>query len=148
METKDLYNDIISSPYVDIKNKYLFMGMVSNFVCYNHLGIENFNRAINISSSASGMILSIGTLRKNQVFIKIFPTINKYDFILFRGKIRKVKKTIFDPNIVEIGITKTLSDILFMNNPSTQNLIAVYGINSCKMAYQPGDDESENYLII
>ena len=104
--------------------------------CSENLGLDRFKKPKNLSSSASGMVFGIGYHSNIQIFIKFFPMKSNYYWINIKNKLVRRKKVDLDNNAMEIGITKYLSNILFQENPCTQNLVAVYWTKTCKIGYE------------
>lgn len=127
----------MSSPYMEILK---IKEKMREIIPQNNqtLGLERLDYSRNLGSSASGMVLAKSEHNGIPVFVKLFPTVCKYKQIrrssgeLF--KIRREPK--FDKDLLEIGITQLMSNLLFDDIPFTQNLVSVYATSSCNFAYE------------
>ena len=127
----------MTSPYIEvlkIKEKIKGIILKNNPI----LGLEKLEYTRNLGNSASGMILAKSEYNGIPIFVKLFPTVCKWKKIKrSNGELIKIRKeSKFDKDLLEIGITKLMSDFLFNEQPFTQNLISVYATNSCEFGYE------------
>jgi len=126
----------MTSPYFKVLERYNILKN-KEFTCTPQLSIDNFRSTQLTGRSASGMVFGIGEVEHIPVFVKMFAMkSNIKSFSTRDGKIIHRKNVQLDPNCLELGNTKYMSDLLFSKIPFTQNLTAVYGIKSCKYAFE------------
>lgn len=127
---------MIESPYITslkLRNKLMNTRTKINPL----LGLPKLEYTRNLGSSASGMILAISEIGDDGIFIKLFPTICNWKKIKRNDIIiKKIKDIKLDKDLLELGFTKLLSDLLFNIIPFTQNITAFYFSNSCLNGYK------------